>query len=88
MIIQVSVVLNWTDVDSDWHFNNLCGSPRQSQSELYCQLCSDSVIVSFVSVQGWELITFSATYMDCNLFVFKSTTRDQLPYIILFNKVL
>ena len=26
MIVQVSVVLNRTVVESDWHFNNLCGS--------------------------------------------------------------
>ena len=32
----MNVVLNRTVVvDSDWHFNNLCGSHLQSQSELY-----------------------------------------------------
>ena len=32
MIVQVNVVLNKTVVDSDWRFDNLCGS---HQSELY-----------------------------------------------------
>ena len=36
MIVRVNVVLNRTVVvDSDWRFNNLCGSHLQSQSELY-----------------------------------------------------
>ena len=33
LIVQVNIVLNV--VDSDWRFDNLCGSHRQSQSELY-----------------------------------------------------
>ena len=36
LIILVNVVLNRTVVDdSDWRFDNLCGSHLQSQSELY-----------------------------------------------------
>ena len=35
VIIFMSVVLNRTVVDSDWHFDNLCSSHLQSQSELY-----------------------------------------------------
>ena len=36
LIVRVNVVLNRTVVaDSDWRFDNLCGSHRQSQSELY-----------------------------------------------------
>ena len=36
LIVRVNVVLNRTVVvDSDWHFDNLCGSHLQSQSELY-----------------------------------------------------
>ena len=36
LIVRVNVVLNRTAVvDSDWHFDNLCGSHLQSQSELY-----------------------------------------------------
>ena len=36
LIVQVTVVLNRTVVvDSDWCFDNLCGSHLQSQSELY-----------------------------------------------------
>ena len=36
MIVRVNVVLNRTVVvDSDWRFDNLCGSHLQSQSELY-----------------------------------------------------
>ena len=35
LIVWVNVVLNRTVVDSDWHFDNLCGSHLQSQSELY-----------------------------------------------------
>jgi len=36
LIVQVNVVLNRTVVvDSDWRFDNLCGSHLQSQSELY-----------------------------------------------------
>ena len=36
LIVLVNVVLNRTlVVDSDWRFDNLCGSHLQSQSELY-----------------------------------------------------
>ena len=36
LIVWLNVVLNRTDVvDSDWRFDNLCGSHLQSQSELY-----------------------------------------------------
>ena len=36
LIVRVYVVLNRTVVvDSDWRFDNLCGSHLQSQSELY-----------------------------------------------------
>ena len=36
LIVRVSLVLNRTVVvDSDWRFDNLCGSHLQSQSELY-----------------------------------------------------
>ena len=39
MLFQVSIVLNRTVVDSDlisfFHFDNLCGSNLQSQSDLY-----------------------------------------------------
>ena len=36
LIVRVNVVLNKTViVDSDWRFDNLCGSHLQSQSELY-----------------------------------------------------
>ena len=38
MILRVNVVLNRTEsivVDSDWRFNNLCGSHLQSQRGLY-----------------------------------------------------
>ena len=34
MIVRVSVVLNWTDVDSDWRFDNLCGSHLQGHFDL------------------------------------------------------
>ena len=36
LIVRVNVVLDRTViVDSDWRFDNLCGSHLQSQSELY-----------------------------------------------------
>ena len=35
MIFRVSVVLNRSVVDSDWHLDNLCSSNLQSQSVLY-----------------------------------------------------
>ena len=36
LIVQVNIVLNRTVVvDSDWRFDNMCGSHLQSQSELY-----------------------------------------------------
>ena len=36
MIVKVNVVLSRSVVvDSDWHSDNLCGSHRQSQSDLY-----------------------------------------------------
>ena len=44
LIVRVSVVLNRTVfVDSDWHFDNVCGSHLQSQSELYH--ISDGIIL-------------------------------------------
>ena len=36
LIVRVNLILNRiVVVDSDWHFDNLCGSHLQSQSELY-----------------------------------------------------
>ena len=35
MIVWVSVVLKRTVVDCDWHFDYLCGSHLESQSDLY-----------------------------------------------------
>ena len=36
LIVRVNIVLNRTVVvDSDWRFDNMCGSHLQSQSELY-----------------------------------------------------
>ena len=35
MIVWVSVVLKRTVVDCDWHFDYLCGSNLESQSDLY-----------------------------------------------------
>ena len=35
MIVRVNIVMNRTVVDSDWSFDNLCGSHLQSQSESY-----------------------------------------------------
>ena len=48
VIFRVNVVLNRTVVvDSDWHFDNLCGSHLQSQSELYhAQVVKTSVTVN------------------------------------------
>ena len=45
MIDWVNVVLNKTIVnDSDWRFDNLCGSYLQSQSEFYvCMLWVDGI---------------------------------------------
>ena len=66
LIVQVNVVLNRTVfVDSDWRFDNLCGSHLQSQSELYHvswwyytlvidligQLCCD--VIGRLSVKPW-----------------------------------
>ena len=66
LIARVNVVLNRTVVvDSDWRFNNLCGSHLQSQSELYHvswwyytlvidligQLCRD--VIDRLSVKPW-----------------------------------
>ena len=66
LIIRVNVVLNRTVfVDSDWRFDNLCGSHLQSQSELYHvswwyytlvidligQLCRD--VIGRLSVKLW-----------------------------------
>ena len=66
LIVQVNVVLNRTVVvDSDWRFDNLCGSHLQSQSELYHalwwnytlvidligQLCRD--VISRLPVKPW-----------------------------------
>ena len=66
LIARVNVVLNRTVVvDSDWRFDNLCGSHIQSQSELYHvswwyytlvidligQLCRD--VIGRLSVKPW-----------------------------------
>ena len=66
LIVRVNVVLNRTVVvDSDWRFDNLCGSHLQSQSELYHgswwyytlvidligQLCRD--VIGRLSVKPW-----------------------------------
>ena len=66
LIVRVNVVLNRTVVvDSDWRFDNLCGSHLQSQSELFHvswwyytlvidligQLCRD--VIGRLSVKQW-----------------------------------
>ena len=66
LIVRVNVVLNRTVVvDSDWRFDNLCGSHLQSQRELYhvswwcytlvidliVQLCRD--VIGRLSVKPW-----------------------------------
>ena len=66
LIVWVNIVLNRTVVvDSDWRFDNLCGSHLQSQSELYPvswryytlgidligQLCCD--VIGRLSVKPW-----------------------------------
>ena len=66
LIVRVNVVLNRTVVvDSDWRFDNLCGSHLQSRSELYHvswwyytlvidligQLCRD--VIGRLSVKPW-----------------------------------
>ena len=66
LIVRVNVVLNRTVVvDSDWRFDNLCGSHLQRQSELYhvswwyytlvidliCQLRRD--VIGRLSVKPW-----------------------------------
>ena len=66
LIVRANVVLNKTVVvDSDWRFDNLCGSHVQSQSELYHvswwyytlvidligQLCRD--VIGRLSVKPW-----------------------------------
>ena len=43
MIFRVSVVLNRTVVDSDWRFDNLCGSHLKSQSQLYRPVVIDLI---------------------------------------------
>ena len=44
LIVRVNIVLNRTVVvDSDWRFDNMCGSHLQSQSELYCLLVIDLI---------------------------------------------
>jgi len=66
LIVRVNVVLNRTVfVDSDWHFDNLCGSHLQSQSELYhvswwyCTLVIDLIgqlrrdVIGCLSVKPW-----------------------------------
>ena len=43
MIVRASVVLNRTVVDSDWRFDNLCGSHLKSQSQLYRPVVIDLI---------------------------------------------
>ena len=70
LIVQVNVVLNRTVVvDSDWRFDNLCGSHLQSQSELYqvswwyYTLVIDLIgqlrrdVIGRLSVKPWGMVT-------------------------------
>ena len=75
MIPPVKVVLSRTVADSDWCFDNLCGSHLQSQSELYHvswwyytmvidligQLCRD--VIGRLSVKPW---CYDSCHMLCH----------------------
>ena len=68
LIVRVNVVLNRTVVDSDWRFDNLCGSHLQSQSELY-------------HVSWWYMVLYSGywhclemLFIQC-LFTFKTVWK-------------
>ena len=53
LIVRVNVVLNRTVVvDSDWRFDNLCGSHLQSQSELYHISWWCSIILLVIDLIG------------------------------------
>ena len=47
MRVWVNVVMNRTVVDSDWHFNNMCGSHLQSQSEFYQSMIKLWLLISY-----------------------------------------
>ena len=57
MIIRVNVVLNRTVVDSDWRFDNLCGSHLHSQSELHhVRWCYRTLVIGLVGQLRCDVI--------------------------------
>ena len=48
LIVRVNVILNRTVFDSDWRFDNLCGSHLQSQSELIVQLRKQLIVKPYI----------------------------------------
>ena len=58
MIIRLSVVLNRTVVDSDWRFDNLCGSHLQQD---YTHP-DDHIPPTFEITRGFKAFTF---YLIC-----------------------
>ena len=69
MIVRVIIVLNWTVfVDSDWRFDNLCGSHLHwSQGELYH--VSSMLLLLIKWLLGRNLSQFIPSYL-CNLGLF------------------
>lgn len=69
MIVRVIIVLNWTVfVDSDWHFDNLCGSHLHwSQGELYH--VSSMLFLLIKWLLGRNLSQFFPNYL-CNFGLF------------------
>ena len=56
MIVRVNVVLN-SDVDSDWRFDNLCGSYLQGQSELcLVSWCYLTLVIGLIGQLGRDVI--------------------------------
>ena len=59
LIVRVNVVLNGTVVvDSDWRFDNLCGSHLQNQSELYyVSWCYYSLVIDLIGQLRRDVIS-------------------------------
>ena len=76
LIVRVNVVLNRTAVvDSDWRFDNLCGSHLQSQSELY-------------HVSWWYytlVIDLTVIILECNMYTLNSTIHFEFDNNLISN---
>ena len=100
LIVRVNVVLNRTVVvDSDWLFDNLCGSHLQSQSELYHISWWCSIILLVIDLIGQlrrdiigrlSVIKFNNKFninFDVKNFPCRGITSAEAVQLLIANKV-